>query len=638
MVHDPVHEGQTPKKTKLVLTFLVTYTVLLPLVGRLIVTKSPTFNEPEFLASGVYLCKTGNTSLFKVNPPLLKIVSTLLPALAGAQVNGKFVSANPLERHDSELGYEFFLANNKHPFLYFVIARFIAFHFLIGIIFLLILHLAESRSLSCLLLFLPLFFLSPFFLGFAYILSQDLYAAVLALLSVCLLHRVIKKRSWDNALLAGFFLGIALLTKFTLVIFFPLFFFLMLFSMVTVRKKCSLTVKIKAAGRDFLQVLRLYLIIAVAGIVVINFGYMFKGSGKLLRSYSFKTCLFRGCSGLDGISPQGANRFNGSGNKFETVLGYMPVLLPADYLQGIDLQRYDFERGMPSYLRGTWSNHGWWYYYLYALLVKTPPGTMAFFLLAIFCSLFLKGYNDSWRDEMVFLVPGIVLFIFVSSQTGFSVHSRYIMPSLIFFYAWACKLGKAFSPNKTADSPKLTRAVRFLTIIFLIWSVASSLLVYPNSTAYFNELSALIRTSEDCRYPKPIPTTKTLSRRVRSVLDAGPLNGPRHLLDSNIDWGQDIFLLESWYREHPEVTDFKTLIWGKYPVELTSIPNNAGPTETPKAGWFAISVNYLYNEEKNFRYFMNFQPVAVIGFTTYVYHLTEEDITQAGFPLPEPEL
>ena len=140
MVHDPVHEGQTPKKTKLVLTFLVTYTVLLPLVGRLIVTKSPTFNEPEFLASGVYLCKTGNTSLFKVNPPLLKIVSTLLPALAGAQVNGKFVSANPLERHDSELGYEFFLANNKHPFLYFVIARFIAFHFLIGIIFLLILR------------------------------------------------------------------------------------------------------------------------------------------------------------------------------------------------------------------------------------------------------------------------------------------------------------------------------------------------------------------------------------------------------------------------------------------------------------------------------------------------------------------
>jgi len=51
----------------------------------------------------------------------------------------------------------------------------------------------------------------------------------------------------------------------------------------------------------------------------------------------------------------------GGGNRFKDLLpGSFPMPLPANYIQGIDTQRLDFERGLPSYLRGEWSEHGWY--------------------------------------------------------------------------------------------------------------------------------------------------------------------------------------------------------------------------------------------------------------------------------------
>jgi hypothetical protein len=58
----------------------------------------------------------------------------------------------------------------------------------------------------------------------------------------------------------------------------------------------------------------------------------------------------------------------------------------------------------------------------------------------------------------------------------------------------------------------------------LLWSIASSLGVYPHSLSYFNELVG------------------------------GPANGHAHLLDSNIDWGQDLLLLKEWLDAHPEAS------------------------------------------------------------------------------------
>jgi hypothetical protein len=41
----------------------------------------------------------------------------------------------------------------------------------------------------------------------------------------------------------------------------------------------------------------------------------------------------------------------------------------------------------------------------------------------------------------------------------------------------------------------------------------------------------------------------------------GPENGHAYLVDSNIDWGQDLFFLRRWLDKHPEARGMKTGVY-----------------------------------------------------------------------------
>jgi hypothetical protein len=132
----------------------------------------------------------------------------------------------------------------------------------------------------------------------------------------------------------------------------------------------------------------------------------------------------------------------------------------------------------------------------------------------------------------------------------------------------------------------------------------------------------VLPTSKDAEYPKPPESPKDFTERVKDFFDAGPLNGARHLLDSNIDWGQDLFYLERWCRNNPEVKNIKTALWGSYPLNATTIPSAGMPSANdPQPGWYALSVNYLYDRSEQYRYFLNFEPVARVGYSIYIYHI-----------------
>jgi hypothetical protein len=178
------------------------------------------------------------------------------------------------------------------------------------------------------------------------------------------------------------------------------------------------------------------------------------------------------------------------------------------------------------------------------------------------------------------------------------------------------------------------KVIATLASVLLTWSIFSSLCVYPHSISYFNELAEILPTPEDKNYPQPTKTSpKTFLQQTRRLFDCGSRNGARHLLDSNIDWGQDLFYLERWCERHPEITDIKVAYWGNYPLELSRIPSikKYDNQEPPVAGWYALSINYIYGEEKRYRYFLNFEPVAMAGYSIYIYHLTSDDITLKQF-------
>lgn len=271
---------------------------------------------------------------------------------------------------------------------------------------------------------------------------------------------------------------------------------------------------------------------------------------------------------------------------------------------------------------------------------------------------------------MVVLVPGLIILILVSSQTGFSVHSRYVIPTLPFLFIWTSKAARVLEagPNALPFTKRTWGIVGWfcnrkqpvmalLVILALTWSVGSSLSIYPHSLSYFNELAAVLPTSADASYPKAIGEdrgTQSIISKINWAINAGPRNGPRHLLDSNIDWGQDLFYLKDWLGLHPDVKLDGLAYWNSYPAPLAGILETPPPARGlcdgdlptawdpdrfgPLPGWYALSVNYIYSRARQYRYFLNFEPVAMAGYSIYIYHITIDEANRVRRKLGLPEL
>ena len=619
--------------------------LLLVLVAMLIwgaYRNAPVQSEDAHLASGASHWLFSRFDLYRVNPPLVRMIAAA-PVIGKFQKDNSWMrwSENPLQRSEFIVGID--AARSRDDYFSVLLYSRILVAITFGVVGMSVCFFFSKHFFGGLCSFIGglLWCANPYIMGHGITIFPDVPSAAMGAAAVWFFRNWLQRPDRGNTLITGIMLGLAELTKFTLMIFYPLFFIIWIASSIRGNSSRNSDIQkndvLSAASKISLntpvscwrQFVHLVIMFAVS-VLIINMGYIFEDTGKPLRDFRFQTTLFTGAETLAEVPSSGGNRFDGSGNMLETAIGYLPMPLPANYIQGIDTQRLDFERGLPSYLCGEWSDHGWWYYYLYALLIKTPLGTFGLLGLAIYCTFFMKGCNASWRDEMVILLPGIAILAFVSSQTGFSVHSRYIIPALPFFFIWISKVGKMFMPEVRELNPRSAKYVRGLAVFFTAWMIGSSLWVYPHSISYFNELAAILPTPYDKEYPLPLPETdthQTMWQKVKYVLDAGPRNGPRHLLDSNIDWGQDLFELERWCQLHPEIKSLKGAYSGSYPIELTTIPNQGMPSvDTPEPSWYALSVNYLYDKSGQYRYFLNFTPVDYIGYSIYVYHIMESDI------------
>jgi hypothetical protein len=606
-------------------------TVLLVWIGW---ETSPNRTETAHMAAGLYSWHTFRFDVFNVNPPLPRAIATVPVLLCSRKSDWDHVLPQDRCRYEWRLGGAFIAANDaKHIRWYFALGRWmcVSFFLLGGYMCCRLAKEVYGRA-SCLCA-LMLWCFSPMLLGWGATICPDVAASTMCLVTAYVFRQWLCQPCWDRALFAGLLLGLAELTKFTLLVFYPLLPTLwLLYRLPEYRQMHKWQWYCESA-----QVL----LIMVFSVLIINVGYGFEGSFRPLGDYQFQTTMFTGYGSLGDIPPQGANRFA------KTWLRILPVPLPYSYVYGIDTQRLDFERGLPSYLHGTWADHGWWHYYLYALAIKEPLGTWCLMALAIGATILGRAFSASWRDEMVVLAPGLVILAFVSSQTGFSVHSRYVIPALPFLFVWTSKVARVFEMRPFT---RKRLAMATMVVLALIWSVGSSLAVYPHSLSYFNELTAVLPTPADASYPTPME--KTNENTVSTIISAGPRNGPRHLLDSNIDWGQDLFYLKDWFDEHPDVKLDGLAYWGSYPATLAGIPESPmplpGPASNdpppgsavggsgainqatgsqlgPKPGWYALSVNYIYGRDHQYRYFLHFTPVAMAGYSIYIYHITLEE-------------
>lgn len=561
---------------------------------------SPTLDEVGHLPGGLVIWQYGRFDLYRVNPPLPRAVAALPVALLPHETDWSKFSDSPGALPEWAIGSDFIRANGERSFWLFALARWACIPFsLIGAI----VCWRWGRALfgeSAGLIALTLWCFCPNIIGNGWMITPDVPAASLGALAAFCFWKWLRTPTWTTALIAGGALGAAELAKMTWVILFGLWPVIWLLVRIARRErrgaKPTSVVGERVPGSAQLAA------ILVTGLYVLNLGYAFDGSFRRLDSYPFFSRTLAGGETRDRNTEPPGNRFAG------TWLGALPVPLPYDYLTGMDLQKQDFEVGKSSYLRGEFKQGGWWYYYLYATLVKMPLGTLLLFPLAMLVAAFNRDARLTWIDALPLLIPPLAVFVLVSSQTGFNRYFRYVVPALPFLFIYTSRIGLLFarSPTTLAVSRPL-RIARSIVITLVAWSVASSLYHWPHSLSYFNELAG------------------------------GPRRGHEHLIDANIDWGQDLLYLREWIAAHPKARPLTVTYEGFFDPAVAGVDFPRTPALPPddrrpelvdqlRPGWHALSIHYLRHPSHMYDYLLEFEPAAMAGYSIYLYRVTEEDI------------
>lgn len=271
--------------------------------------------------------------------------------------------------------------------------------------------------------------------------------------------------------------------------------------------------------------------------------------------------------------------------------GWLPVPLPRYFFQGVDAQLA--ESGYTAYLMGDFNSTGFYSYYVVGLLVKTPVPVLLLAGLAWLC-----GGRPSWRELPLLLTAGLLL-LFFSLAGHKNIGLRYVLFLEPLTALWIGRL--LAEPRVSATWLRRT----ILVAVVCLGGIA--LASWPHYLPYFNWLSG------------------------------GPDRGHRWLLDSNLDWGQDLVALRR-YLQQEEISEIDLAYFGRVPPEVYGIRyRTLRASEAPKNRYVAISANllcglmYIVNGDLNYwpddadgyAAFRTRKPAAILGHSIYVFDMLE---------------
>jgi hypothetical protein len=575
---------------------------------------SPTIDEFAHVPAGVATWQTGTFALYHHNPPLAKLLAAL-PVLAShpaVDYGGSWARARARGEPVSqvEFGGDFMRANAARYFELFRRARLPSVLLSLAGLALVFRCARGFWGDRAGLFAATLWAFEPNLIAHAGLATTDLAATVLFFWALDALRRARENPSARRIAWAGAAAGLALLTKFTALV------------LVPVGIVLALLPSIQAPRR------RRLLFVPLIALALLNLGYLFDGTGQALGSFPFLSpALTKPRSG--GVVPHREARFyqmlyEQRQNRFEgSFLGPLPVPLPREYLLGLDEQAFEANPGLPGggyavALRGEIRRGGWWWYDLYALLVKLPLALPFLVILAAIAAALVPGARRSIAGELFWAAPAAALVVVMSAMTGLDIGVRYDLPMLPFLFVGMARVAQP------AALAWMGRAGRAAIAGALVWMVVGTLRVHPHELSYFNEIAG------------------------------GPRGGPRHLLDSNIDWGQDLLELRRVLERKGLTGPIGLAYFGAVDPGLAGLswrvpprdprvvpPGHAVPSDTPTLvpGVYAVSVNFLYglphrvlgpdgasvaSDENAFAYFRALRPWARAGYSIEVFRVGPE--------------
>jgi tetratricopeptide (TPR) repeat protein len=253
-----------------------------------------------------------------------------------------------------------------------------------------------------------------------------------------------------------------------------------------------------------------------------------------------------------------------------------------------------------AYLLGQTSlGRGFWFYFPVAFAVKTPLPT----LLLLTAAVGMLVLNRMRAPNVSYLLVPAVTYFALAVWAGINIGVRHILPIYPFLFVLIGGVAAKLWQSKTIVK-------RGALVLLAAWYVGSCMTVFPDYLAFFNELAG------------------------------GAKNGHKVLLDSNLDWGQDIKRLQKWLKR-AGVEKLQFLYFGfpdtaaprYYGIDALYLPGSwvdssdiiRGDRELPN--FLAVSVNHLYEyylqgtNTDLVKSLREIDPVASIGYSIRMYRM-----------------
>ncbi len=212
-------------------------------------------------------------------------------------------------------------------------------------------------------------------------------------------------------------------------------------------------------------------------------------------------------------------------------------LVPEDYARGA-LFVLTHSEARATFLDGALSSRGFAAYFLFTTLYKTPVP-----LIALAAAALLRAPRLRRHDALLLWMP-VAVYLALTSTRGLQIGHRHLLPLAPFVFVAAGEAAAALATSRA-------RAARAAVVVLAGWYALGTLRTHPHHLAYFNEIAG------------------------------GPANGYRHLVDSNLDWGQDLKRLADWWRgagKPPlKLSYFGSADPAYYGIEAQALPGYSAP-------------------------------------------------------------
>lgn len=546
-----------------------------------VIDDSPTMDEQNHIARGIAFLRTGDPRLSVEHPPLVNSLSgTLLLTIPDLTLPLDHPS---WEQKDGwyEFARQFLWNSNADVDLVVFLAR-------LPIIFLaLILGLSGYRfakvywqSGAAALAALLLFLFEPNLLAHGRYATTDMGAILFTFLTTMALMGLWfapERWSWQRWALATLTMGLAFSSKLSTLAFVPVWLLLAIVSPVLPARSTQSITWMRLAFRRVLHVVSA----GIGSLLVIWLAYGLQWGPAEWTS--------------DILSP----------------LAGLSLPMPTFWVGLEQIAGLGLEGRMNSFMLGQFSESGFVSYFPVAFLTKS---TLPLLLMAVVAIGVLLVRPSTRRRALFLLLPFAGVFV-IMSVSALNIGYRHVLPALPYLLVLVSGLASpeiwASKPSaETGVSPMLRRPTVWIWAGVLA-AVISAVLVHPHYLSFFN------------------------------VAAGGPQNGYRVLIDSNLDWGQDMKRLHSWMADN-EVEEVKLGWFGTadpdyYGIAFRPLPGVGRDPffplwwdvpfdrENPEPGIYAISATSLWetplreDEKTVYSWFRQREPDDRVGYSILIY-------------------